>query len=98
MYFDYPREVSSKNLGYFLEKLEKLYQKDWPKHFVIRSSLQMFIQRFRRFPNLTQRMKLFILSDDWENDGKFIATVNEDNLSVVFHSQVIFYTVYLHRI
>lgn len=98
MYFDYPREVSSKTLGYFLEKLEKLYQKDWPKHFVMRSSLQMFIQRFRRFPNLTQRMKLFILSDDWENDGKFIATVNEDNLSVVFHSQVIFYTVYLHRI
>lgn len=77
MYCTYPREVSIENFSIYLEKLKNLYQKDGPKHLVIRSSLQMFIQRLKKFPNLKQRMKLFILSDDWKRDGQFIATVIE---------------------
>lgn len=97
MYCDYPREIDSENFWFFLEKLEKLYRKDWPKHLVIRSSLQMFIHRFKKMPELMQRMKLFILSDNWENDGQFFVAVSEEKFSAIFYNKF-FHTVYLHRV
>lgn len=97
MYCTYPREISIENFSFFLEKLENLYQKDSPKHLVIRSSLQMFIQRFKKFPDLKQRMKLFILSDDWERDGQFFATVIECIIFRYFIIKIFSSAVYLQR-
>lgn len=69
---NFPREISIENLG----KLEKLYSRDWPKHVAIISSFQTFVKQFMKFPELKDRFKLFALSDEWENDGAFLATVS----------------------
>lgn len=59
-----------------LDKLSQAYTKNWPKHIIIHSTLQLFIKQLSKFPELGQRLKLFALSDDWENDGFFYATVS----------------------
>lgn len=59
-----------------LERLEEIYKVDWPKHIVIHSSLRTFTKQFQIFPELKQRMKLFVFSEDWKSDGAFLATVS----------------------
>lgn len=66
------REIPLKSL----EKLTKVYLHHWPKHIVIHSTLLTFIQRFDVFPELKKYFKIFALSDDWENDGAFCASVS----------------------
>lgn len=59
-----------------LQKLGEIYKKDWPKFIVVYSSIQTFIQRFQEFPGLKEKVKLFVLSENWENDGAFFLTVS----------------------
>lgn len=59
-----------------LDKLSQVYTKNWPKHIIIHSTLQLFIKQLQKFPELEQRLKFFALSSDWENDGLFYATVS----------------------
>lgn len=62
-----------------LDKLSQVYTKNWPKHIIIHSTLQLFIKQLRKFPELEKRLKLFALSNDWENDGFFYSTVSVKN-------------------
>lgn len=59
-----------------LRKLESAYRRNLPKHIVIHSTIKLFIARFKKFPELVDRFKLLALSDNWENDGSFFATVS----------------------
>lgn len=68
----FPRGISIENIG----KLEKLYSRDWPKHAAITLTFHTFMKQFVKFPELEERFKLFALSDEWENDGAFLATVS----------------------
>lgn len=72
---NFPRELSIESLQTFM----KVYLNDWPKHIVIHSTLSTFIQRFKEFPELKERFKIFALSDDWESDGSFYASVSESD-------------------
>lgn len=74
------REISLDSL----EKLLKVYLNDWPKHIVIHSTLLTFVQRFKEFPDLKERFKVFSLSDDWENDGAFLASVSSRDCEWIF--------------
>lgn len=59
-----------------LEKLRDIYEANCSKHVVIFSTIQTFLKRFQKFPELVERFQLFALSNDWEHDGAFFATVS----------------------
>jgi hypothetical protein len=59
-----------------LEKLSAIYEKSLPKHVVIYSTIKLFTKRLKTFPELKNLFKLFAVSDDWENNGKFLAVVS----------------------
>lgn len=60
-----------------LKKLEDVYVENLPKHIVTHSTIRLFIKRFGEFPQLRERFRLLALSDDWESDGAFFATVGD---------------------
>lgn len=69
----FPCEVSIDNL----EKLGVIFKVDWPKHVVMFSTIQTFVKRFEIFPELKEKVKIFALSENWENDGSFFITVRK---------------------
>ena len=70
---DFPLEISLENL----ERLQKLYSLDWPKHIAIFSTLKLLSKRLKKRPELEKDFKLFALSIDWESDGAFFIIVSE---------------------
>lgn len=67
----FPREVPIENI----ENLSEIFTVNWPKHVVIHSTIQTFIKRFKIFPELKEKVKIFALSEKWRNDGSFYLTV-----------------------
>ena len=65
------REISLENL----EALSKIYKLNWPRHIVIYSTLQTFLKRLEKTPDLKTLLKLYVLSDDWQKTGDFVAIV-----------------------
>lgn len=59
-----------------LKKLAEIYEENLPKHIVIFSTIQLFIRRLEKYPDLVERFQLFALSDNWMNDGAFLAIVS----------------------
>lgn len=62
-----------------LEKLQNIFESsDGAKHIVIILTIKSFVQRFKSFPELKEKVKLFALSETWEDDGSFLMTVREN--------------------
>jgi hypothetical protein len=61
-----------------LETLQSLFARDFSKHFVILNTFKMLLRRVEKFPEIKQQLKIFALSDKWEHDGAFFATVSQN--------------------
>jgi hypothetical protein len=71
MFAEFPREVPIEKL----EALGDLFKVNWPKHIVVYSSIQSFVRRFKLFPELKEKLKIFALSPSYETKGDFFITV-----------------------
>jgi hypothetical protein len=72
----FPCEVSLENL----ETLGELFKVNWPKHVVIYSSIQLFVRRFKLFPELKEKVKIIALTPTFKTDGKFFITVRQKSV------------------
>ncbi|CRK88091.1 CLUMA_CG001876, isoform A [Clunio marinus] len=63
------REIAVKNI----EVLKDIYQGKSHEHSGTFSIFSALLSRFRKFPELQNCLKLYVLSDDWKRDGAFVA-------------------------
>ena len=77
---DFPYEVSVDNL----ESLSGIFKVNWPKHVVMFSTIQTFVKRFKLFPELKEKVKIFVLSKNWKTDGSFFITVRKTVKNILF--------------
>lgn len=66
------KEISLENL----QKFKQRFKVDHVKHVAILLTIDTFIYRFEKFPELRDKAKIFAATDDWENDGNFFMTVS----------------------
>lgn len=55
-----------------LAELRNLYKTDWPLHISTHSTIQLFIDRFAKFPRWIDKVTFLSLRDDWRTCGAFI--------------------------
>jgi hypothetical protein len=75
---DFPLEISLDNL----EKIQILYNIDYPKHIAIFSTLKLLCKRLKKRPELSESFKLFALSKEWESDGEFFLIVSSSKILI----------------
>lgn len=68
-----------------LRNLKELYEINYPKHLNTTSTIQVFIERFERFPQYSERVEFFVNDDDsWKSNGVFILII--DGIKIYFDS------------
>lgn len=55
-----------------LPDLRDIYKIDWPLHIATHSTLQVFIDRFAKFPEWIKKVQFLSLNDVWRSSGAFI--------------------------
>lgn len=62
-----------------LPALRDLYKVEWPLHISTFSTIQIFIDRFARFPEWIERVSFLGVDEDWETCGAFVM-INENRV------------------
>lgn len=57
-----------------LPELRDSYKVDYPLHISTISTIQLFIDRFAKYPQWIDRVSFWSLNDDWHTCGAFIMT------------------------
>lgn len=62
-----------------LIELKGLYKIDWPLHITTCSTIQNFLDRFRRYPEWIKRVSFFSINEEWKQFGTFVM-INENRI------------------
>lgn len=55
-----------------LDHLRDIYKIAYPSHIVTCSTIQLFIDRFKKHPEWIERVSFLSLNDDWIKNGTFV--------------------------
>lgn len=55
-----------------LFELKELYKFDWPLHISTVSTIQLFIDRFGKYPEWAEKVTFLSFGEDWRTSGAFI--------------------------